>query len=61
MRIHRALGLPDDPGAPPMVVIQVLGPGSVGLHSTPDTVQQPIARLLSGMVVDLLARVRASA
>ena len=51
-----ALGLPDEPGAPPMVVIQAPGPGWVGLHPTPDASQQPIARLFSGMVVDLLER-----
>lgn len=49
-----ALDLPDEPGAPPMLVIQAPGPGWVGLYPTPDAGQEPIARLFSGMVVDLL-------
>ena len=49
-----ALALPDEPGAPPQLVIEAPSPGWLPLHDGPGSEHAELRRLFSGMVVDHL-------
>ncbi len=47
-----ALGLPDEAGAPPLLVIEAPSPGWLPMHTGPGTDYPEARRLFTGMVVD---------